>query len=69
MTRPIYRWRLDELTSHRTYHTTDEGAELKVASELYRVWLVDGKTVRVDELLGDGKTWKLVEEYPAKQDS
>lgn len=64
MARPIYRWNLAELTNSRTLHVADDGAELKVAGPGYRVWLVDGKKVRVDEL--QEKTWRVAEEYEAK---
>jgi hypothetical protein len=67
MAHPIYRWRLDELTEKRTLHTDpDTGAELKVQTDAYQVWLLaDGVTVRVEARQDDG-TWELAERYLAK---
>lgn len=67
MSRPIYRWRQDELADGRTlHHDSETGADLKVQDEAYQVWLeADGITVRVEERQED-KSWKVVETYKAK---
>lgn len=69
MTRPIFRWRVDELDGdHRTLHHDEQtGADLKIQEETYQVWLeADGITVRVEERQAD-KSWKVVETYVAKR--
>jgi hypothetical protein len=67
MPRPVYVWRLDELEQGKTLHHGDDGMELKVAGVDYRVWLVDGIKVQVDERVEvpGGTVWKVVEIYPA----
>jgi hypothetical protein len=71
MPRPVYVWRLDELENGKTLHYGDDGMELKVAGDDYRVWLVDGIKVQVEELVEkvvDGalkRVWQVAEVYPA----
>lgn len=64
MTRPIFVWRLDELTSVCTIRTSSTGAELKREDAHHRLWLHDG-IVKEQELQDDG-SWLTIHRYPAK---
>lgn len=64
MARPLFVWRLDELTTKATIRVSDNGAELKIEKPTYRLWLHDG-AVKIQDLQDNG-SWLTVEEYPAK---
>lgn len=65
MARPIFVWRLDELKPKGTLRTAEDGRELKVDDPAYRVWLNFG-VVEVEERQDNG-SWRLAEQYRAKQ--
>lgn len=67
MSRPIYRWRLDELESiSNRYRDPETGDVLKVQTDEYQIWLLaDGVTVR-EEVRQDDKSWKVAETYEAR---
>lgn len=48
MARPIFVWRLDELQPKHTIRESANGAELKIQTDGYRIWLNFG-VVEVEE--------------------